>query len=123
MILNRNLAKATEGLDAYVRKHLLERISRENASIIVDYILAMRSEIRVSDNYRLNTIVTLKKLAEHDVNKSFKDMGRQDIINFLDIHKESQKRKTQRTSGWTPIIKYLQESQGSSSGCTILTIH
>ena len=72
LVFNRNLERVTEGLNEYVRKHLLERISRENASVIVDYILAMHAEIRVSDNYRLNTIVTLKCLAE--LNKPFKDM-------------------------------------------------
>jgi integrase len=88
---NRNLAQATEGLNDYVRKHLCEIISRENASIVVNYILAMRSEIRLSDNYRLNTIVTLKKLAEY-VNKPFKDMEHQDIINFLNTFRKSEEK-------------------------------
>jgi hypothetical protein len=64
LVFRRNLDQATEGLNDYVRKHLLEKISQENASIIVDYILAMHAEMRLSDNYRLNTIVTLKCLAE-----------------------------------------------------------
>jgi integrase/recombinase XerD len=91
LIFNRNLAQATEGLNDYVRKHLCEKISRENASVIVDYILAMHSEIRLSDNYRLNTIVTLKSLAEF-VNKPFKDMERQDIINFLNTFRKSEEK-------------------------------
>ena len=90
LVFNRNLERVTEGLNEYVRKHLLERISRENASVIVDYILAMHAEIRVSDNYRLNTIVTLKKLAEHANKKPFKDMERQDIINFLNTYRKSE---------------------------------
>jgi integrase len=92
LAFNRNLAQATEHLDPYVRKHLYEKISRENASVIVDYILAMHSEIRLSDNYRLNTTVTLKKLAEESANKPFKDMERQDIINFLNTYRKSEEK-------------------------------
>ena len=91
LTFNRNLAQVTEGLDAYVSKHLLEKISRENASVIVDYILAMHSEIRVSDNSRLNTIVTLKSLAEF-VTKPFKDIEHQDIINFLNTFRKSEEK-------------------------------
>jgi hypothetical protein len=91
LAFNRNLDRATEGLNDYVRKHLLEKISPENASIIVDYILAMHSEVRVADTYRLNTIVTLKSLAEV-VKKPFKDMGRQDIINFLNKYRKSEEK-------------------------------
>ena len=47
LVFRRNLDRATEGLNDYVLKHLLEKISQENASIIVDYILAMHAEMRL----------------------------------------------------------------------------
>ena len=99
IVFDRKLDQATAGLNPYVRDHLLTKISRKNAAIIVGYVLAMNSEVHVSDNYRLNSIVTLKQLAESvennnddnnnsNNNKLFKQMQRQDIIAFLDRYRK-----------------------------------
>jgi hypothetical protein len=75
LVFDRRLDLATAGLHPYIRKHLVTKISHENAVTIVDYVLAMNSEISLSDNYRRDNILTLKKLAELiKNNKSFKDM-------------------------------------------------
>lgn len=63
IVFDRKLDQATSGLNAYIRDDLLTRISRKDANTIVEYILAMNSEVHVSDNYRLDNIMTLKKLA------------------------------------------------------------
>ncbi len=39
----------TAGMERYIRKHLLERISRTNASVIIDYIQALKSESNPSN--------------------------------------------------------------------------
>ena len=81
----RKLNEATAGLQSYIGDHLLERISRTNASIIVDYVLALKSEVNPSDYYRQTVISNLKHLSEFHKNvKSFKEMTREDIIFFLD---------------------------------------
>lgn len=68
-------------------------ISRKNANTIVDHILAMNWEVHVSDNYRRDNIMTLKKLAEESSNgdnndKLFQDLERKDVITFLDRYRK-----------------------------------
>jgi hypothetical protein len=81
---DRKFGLATEGARPFVKEHLLTRISRENCSIIIAYILAMQTEINPSERYRIDTIYMLKQLAEFHKPKSFREMIRQDIIDFLD---------------------------------------
>jgi hypothetical protein len=49
---DRKLDLVTEGATPFIKNHLLERISRENCATIVDYILAMHTEINLSDRWR-----------------------------------------------------------------------
>src|SRR5829696_7833519 len=72
----------------YIKDHLLHRITRENCLIIVSYILAMQAEINPSERYRLDTIAKLKQLAEFHNPKSFRDMTRQDVLDYLDRFKK-----------------------------------
>jgi integrase/recombinase XerD len=82
---DRKLDLITAGASRYLKQHLLTKISRENCSVIINYILAMQTETNTSQHYRVGTISTLKQLAEFHNNKAFKDMTtRQDILAFLD---------------------------------------
>ena len=90
----RRLDEVTAGLKSYIKTHLLERISRENAVTIVNYIQAFKAETNLADNYRESTIVTLKLLSEfpnRPVNeqKPFKAMTRDDILAFLNRLRKS----------------------------------
>jgi integrase len=62
----------------------MTRITKENCLIIMNYILGFMTEVNPSEAYRIDTIFRLKQLAEHYNPKSFKDLTRQDIIDFLD---------------------------------------
>ncbi|MDQ4066888.1 MAG: site-specific integrase, partial [Thermoproteota archaeon] len=81
---DRKLDLITAGANRWLKQHLLTKISRENCLVIINYILAMQTETNTSQHYRVETISTLKKLAEFHNNKAFKDMTRQDILAFLD---------------------------------------
>jgi hypothetical protein len=48
---------------------LLLFISHENASTIAEYILAMKTEINLSDHYRQDNIITLCKLSKSKLEK------------------------------------------------------
>ncbi|MDQ3851220.1 MAG: hypothetical protein M3299_00120 [Thermoproteota archaeon] len=72
------------GAQPFVKEHLLTRITKENCLIIVSYILAMQTEVSPSQTYRIGTINKLKYFAEFHHPKSFRDITRQDIIDFLD---------------------------------------
>jgi integrase len=62
----------------------LHRISEENASVIIDYIHAMKTEINPSINYKRNNIILLSKLSKYHNNYSFRYMNRENILTFLD---------------------------------------
>jgi len=81
---DRKLDYITAGGRPFIKDHLLHRISRENCTIIIDYILAMQTETSLSERYRIDTIFKLKQLAEYHKPKSFKDLKRQDVLDFLD---------------------------------------
>ncbi|MFY9868144.1 MAG: hypothetical protein WAK17_00335 [Candidatus Nitrosopolaris sp.] len=77
------IEQATRGLTPSFSKRL-SVLSSERASVICDYILALRSEIRLSDNYRMSILNTLIPLSIYGNNKRFKDFTRADIIRYLD---------------------------------------
>jgi hypothetical protein len=60
----------------------LRSISKENASIIVDYISAMITEINPSDSYKGSTIHLLYSLSKYNKNKSFRSITRDEVIHF-----------------------------------------
>ncbi|MDQ3853836.1 MAG: hypothetical protein M3251_03240 [Thermoproteota archaeon] len=51
---------------------------------IVDYILAMQTEIGPSQAYRIDSINKLRHFAEFHHPKSFEDATIQDVVDFLD---------------------------------------
>jgi len=84
LILTRKLDAITAGAPPHLRKHLLTRISRENCQTIINYILAMQTEVAPSETYRISTIHSLKHFAEVSKPKTFQEIQRQDIVDFLD---------------------------------------
>ena len=59
--------------------------NKENVIVIANYIMSMRTEINLSDNYRRAVIILLSKFSIFFKNqKSFKSMTREDILKFLD---------------------------------------
>jgi hypothetical protein len=81
---DRKLDLVTVGGRPFIKEHLLTRITRENCLIIINYVLAMQTEVGPSERYRIDTIFKLKQLAEFHNPNYFKDMTRQDVIGFLD---------------------------------------
>ena len=85
---DRKLDIITAGAKPFVKEHLLKRISEKNCQIIIDYILAMQTEVSPRDEYRINVILKLKHFAEVNESKTFREMTRQDIIDFLDNYRK-----------------------------------
>lgn len=54
----------TAGARPYIKDHLLTRISRENCITIVNYMLAMQTEVGPAQSYRIDTLYKLKQFAE-----------------------------------------------------------
>jgi integrase len=88
-LLERKIILATEG---FTRSKFCElvlkdrnRLSRENALTICDYILAMRREINPRVSYKKNNIQFLSELSiAVGIEKKFIDMTRGDVLCYLD---------------------------------------
>ncbi len=83
-LFEQKLELATEGLEPHILEHLKTKISPNNAFTIAKYILSMKTETSISNNYRRAILSSLKLLSEFLCNKSFSDMTRDDVISFLD---------------------------------------
>ena len=61
------------------------RLSKENALTVSDYIIAMRREINPTLNYKKSTMQTIAELSKSiGIEKKFIDMTRDDILSYLD---------------------------------------
>jgi hypothetical protein len=87
---DRKLDLITAGAHPHVKKHLLTKITYENCQVIINYILNFMTEVNPAQRYRINTISKLKQLAQYYHPRSFKDLTRQDIIDFLDTFRKSE---------------------------------
>jgi len=85
-----SIENITSGLHKFVYKQLTTQISTENANIIVKYIQYQKTEINLSDTYRLLVITSLITLVRYFKNKKFRKLTRADIINYLDSFRKSE---------------------------------
>jgi hypothetical protein len=85
-IVVRKIDLVTTGLPEYVSKQLIDLccLSPENALTIVNFLLTQKTEINISDTYKLNMISTLLLLSSFLNHKSFRDMKLNDILIYLD---------------------------------------
>jgi len=89
-LFDQKIELATDGLEPYYLDHLKKRISRKNSVIIARYILSMRIETNLSDNHRRGVITALKMLSEFLNNKPFTEMGKEDVLLYLDSLRKSE---------------------------------
>jgi len=81
-ILMKKIDQVTEGL-AYMNKQLTEKVSKDNAIVIANYIIAQRTEVNCADTYRRNMLNTLISLSIKLKNKSLKEINSEDIAYYL----------------------------------------
>lgn len=81
----------TSGLPTTASKQLSQHISTENAHIIIEYIKGQKTECNISDGYKNLVIKSLVILIKYFKNKTFRQLTRSDIINYLDsLHKSKE---------------------------------
>src|ERR671922_1887447 len=86
-LFERKVDLVTEGLPAGYAKRLklVGQVSQDNALTICNYIMAMKTEINSSDDYRRTNVAVLTKLSKFFGNqKSFNQITREDVLSFLD---------------------------------------
>ena len=84
VLFDRKVDLITAGLQPHLNKYLKDEVSRENTSVICDYITAMKTEINLSDNYRTVSVRLLIQFSIFHNQKSFNLISREDILAFLD---------------------------------------
>src|SRR5215469_18372635 len=84
--LDKKIILATEGFTTkFSESTLRDKLSKENALVVADYIIAMKREINPRLNYIEYTIQFLSELSRViGIEKHFVDMTRDDILFYLD---------------------------------------
>jgi integrase/recombinase XerD len=85
-VFDRKVDLITAGLRPHHTRTLRDakQMSRHNAMIICDYILAMNIEVNPSDNYKRSNIVLLVQFCKFHNQKPLGDITREDLLSFLD---------------------------------------
>ena len=85
-LLEKKIILATDGfMTKFSESTLRDKLSKENAFVVADYIIAMKREINPRLNYIKYTIQFLSDLSKVvGIDKHFVDMTRNDILFYLD---------------------------------------
>ena len=78
----------TAGLTPSYGRNLRQLPNSQNVSTIIRYIQVMRTEINFSDHYRKDVIDLLTRFCNFTHHKTFKDISREDVIEFLDLYRK-----------------------------------
>src|ERR687892_1397078 len=71
-------------------KKTLQKISKENALTIIEYIISMQTEINLSSHYQKDLILLLCRFSRSNNHKPFQQLTRPEIITFLDSFRKSE---------------------------------
>ena len=125
--LERKITLATEGFTTSKFCELIlrdrNRLSKENALTVCDYIIAMKREVNPKANYHKNYNPVLSELSKAvGIAKKFKDMTRDDILlSYID--------KCRKPENEDPLHKWIGSYNTKciyyldfSSGCIILIL-
>jgi integrase len=88
----RKLENVTEGLAGECRNIIIKQI-RSDAFVLMDYILALKTEINPSDNYRKSVIKNVGKFMKFcrlSTDKPLKELERDDVLAYLDSLRKSE---------------------------------
>ena len=122
-ILERRITLATECFTRKLPESVLRdrnRLSKENAMAVSEYIIAMKREINPRYNYVRYTIQFLSELSRAvGINKKFIDMTRDDLLSYLDKSRKPE-MKIHCINGLVVTILDVLYYSGFSNGCTIL---
>lgn len=66
-----------------MKTHLMGKVSRQNASTIIEHVFALKTETNLSLIYKEAVVNTLCTLAKFHSDISFEDMKREHILSFL----------------------------------------
>lgn len=85
--LHRKIDLATAGLQPYLNRSLKE-LPAKNATAIVDYVLAMQTEINPTLKHRKNLVHSLLHFSDFHDHKSFTTIKKEDVLLYLDSYRK-----------------------------------
>jgi integrase len=89
-LFDRKIDLITEGIEPFFGSRLRE-LSEDNALTIANYILSMKNEINLSDGYRKLNIYVFYSVSKFFKNrKTYKELTRDDVTQFLDSLRKSE---------------------------------
>ena len=94
-LFDRNIHKVTVGLSPEYYRYFT-KLSQDNALVIANFILSVKSETNLSDNYRMILIKVLSRFSififiQHNNKRTnFKQITREDVLSFLDSLRKSE---------------------------------
>src|SRR5690349_15523545 len=83
VLFDRKIQDVTAGLIPYFQK-LLYKLPKENAWTIANYIMSMRTEMNLTNNYRRDVVKVLANFSIFCNNKLFKHVTKDNLVSFLD---------------------------------------
>lgn len=87
--LEARIIAATQGFQPHYRNKLLAMPSSQ-AGVIVDYILAMKTEFNPKHSTVQNLLTFLMHISKFHKNKDFAEMTREDVLSYLDSYRKSE---------------------------------
>ena len=81
-LIPKEILEVTEGMVKELQLKLYKLKIQDNAVTIANYILCMKHEVNISENYKISSIRTLVKLSNF-INKPFIEITHQDFLSFL----------------------------------------
>lgn len=93
--IERKIENVTEGLTNQVARKLRSVDNDQNIIDIADYVMAMKTEINLSDSYRICIIKTLSLYSAFHNHKGFKQTTRDDLLAYLDSHRKPESEDPQ----------------------------
>jgi hypothetical protein len=99
VLFERKIKDVTSDLIPSFQK-LLYKISKENAWTIANYIISMKIEVNLADNYRRNIIKELAHFSIFCNNKSFKHVTRNEWKSKLNTHMRDCEKPWEKNTCW-----------------------
>ena len=89
-LFDRKIDLVTAGIDQFFSSKL-RTLPKHNALTIIDYVLAMKNEINLSDGYRRLNIYVLYSISKFFANKkTYREITRDDVLQYLDSLRKSE---------------------------------
>ena len=93
----------------------------DNASMVYDYISAEQTEINIKESTKGDKIKKLCWLSKHLSHKSFRQITKQDILDYLNSLKKSVSDDPKHKSIGTYNGRQMESSHGTNSICEFWT--